>query len=146
MCTSSKGLVWWKVIHSTKMSFVLLALKAKGQKYWMPLVCSFYVLDLHRWSKSNEIVVKDWKFEIFSKLPISRIKGKSTGESGPTEFDWYSDIVVQYICSDWQRCNLLFVPITIILLLSLNEIIKNCLNACRLRWVEYSIFVSFNFS
>ena len=67
LCTSSRRLVWWNVIHSTKMSVVLLALKAKGQKYWMPLVCSFYVLDLHRWSRSNETVVNEWKLELFFK-------------------------------------------------------------------------------
>ena len=33
--------VWWNVIHSTKSSVVLLALKAKGQKYWMSLVCIY---------------------------------------------------------------------------------------------------------
>ena len=32
LCTSSRRLVWWNVIHSTKISVVLLALKAKGQK------------------------------------------------------------------------------------------------------------------
>ena len=31
-CTSSRRLVWWNVIHSTQISVVLLALKAKGQK------------------------------------------------------------------------------------------------------------------
>ena len=36
--TSSRRLVWWNVIHSTKISVVLLALKGKGQNYWMPLV------------------------------------------------------------------------------------------------------------
>ena len=39
LCTSSRRLVWWNVIHSTKISVIRLALKAKGQKYWMPLVC-----------------------------------------------------------------------------------------------------------
>ena len=38
LCTSSRRLVWWNVIHSTKISVVFLALKANGQKYWMPLV------------------------------------------------------------------------------------------------------------
>ena len=32
LCTSSRRLVWWNVIHFTKISVVLLALKAKGQK------------------------------------------------------------------------------------------------------------------
>ena len=32
LCTSSRRVVWWNVIHSTKISAVLLALKAKGQK------------------------------------------------------------------------------------------------------------------
>ena len=32
LCTSSRELVWWNVIHSTKISVVLLALKANGQK------------------------------------------------------------------------------------------------------------------
>ena len=32
LCTSSRRVVWWNVIHSTKISVVLLALKAKGQK------------------------------------------------------------------------------------------------------------------
>ena len=32
LCTSSRRLVWWNVIHSTKISVVLLALKTKGQK------------------------------------------------------------------------------------------------------------------
>ena len=32
LCTSSRRLVYWNVIHSTKISVVLLALKAKGQK------------------------------------------------------------------------------------------------------------------
>ena len=32
LCTSSRRLVWWNVIHSTNISVVLLALKAKGQK------------------------------------------------------------------------------------------------------------------
>ena len=32
LCTSSRRLVWWNAIHSTKISAVLLALKTKGQK------------------------------------------------------------------------------------------------------------------
>ena len=32
LCTSSRRLAWWNVIHSTEISVVLLALKAKGQK------------------------------------------------------------------------------------------------------------------
>ena len=32
LCITSRRLVWWNVIHSTKISVVLLALKAKGQK------------------------------------------------------------------------------------------------------------------
>ena len=44
LCKSSRRLVWWNVIHSTKISVVLLALKAKGQKYWMPLVYTHYTL------------------------------------------------------------------------------------------------------
>ena len=43
LCASSRRLVWWNVIHSTKIRVVLLALKAKGQKkYWMPLVLCRY--------------------------------------------------------------------------------------------------------
>ena len=32
LCTSSSWLVWWNIIHSTKISVVFLALKAKEQK------------------------------------------------------------------------------------------------------------------
>ena len=32
LSTSSRRLVWWNVIHSTKISVVLLSLKVKGQK------------------------------------------------------------------------------------------------------------------
>ena len=38
LCTSLRILVSWNVILSTKISVVRLALKAKGQKYWMSLV------------------------------------------------------------------------------------------------------------
>ena len=31
LCISSRRLVWWNVIHSTKLSVVVLALKTKGQ-------------------------------------------------------------------------------------------------------------------
>ena len=37
-CTSSRRLVWWNVTHSTKISAVRHALKAKGKQYWMSLV------------------------------------------------------------------------------------------------------------
>ena len=38
LCTLSRRLVWWNVLHSTKISAVFVSLKAKGQNYWMPLV------------------------------------------------------------------------------------------------------------
>ena len=44
LCTLSRRLVWWNVLHSTKISVVLHALKVKGQKYWMHLVFHLHTL------------------------------------------------------------------------------------------------------
>ena len=73
LCTSSKRLVWWNIIHTSKISVVLLALKVKGQKYWMPLVpetasasvfslsvmylteyLQLYFVHLYSWSKARK--------------------------------------------------------------------------------------------
>ena len=53
LCTSLRRLVWWNVIHSTKISVVLLVLKAKGQKlmFWYQKIDCLI-------SRNTELIVK----------------------------------------------------------------------------------------
>ena len=62
LCTSSRRFVWWNVILTTKISIVLLALKAKGQKYWMSLVIYYWSL--------NSIALEN-NYRVLPRYPIS---------------------------------------------------------------------------
>ena len=54
LCTSSRRLVWWNVIHPTKISVVLLALKAKGQKLLnAPRTCIIFSYDFYTFTVLN---------------------------------------------------------------------------------------------
>ena len=55
LCTTSRRLVWWNVIHSTKISVVLLALKAKGQK----------LLNAPRMSLKRSIMLSSYHDELY---------------------------------------------------------------------------------
>ena len=67
VCTSSRRLVRWNVIHSTKISAVLLALKAKGQNI-LNAPCKVWLgcfEDLHRLNTIS-VISQPWgkKYQI----------------------------------------------------------------------------------